>query len=164
MAKNTESSALAEYAPGAVDPAQVKQAYAAILDGVPIPQQADPETMSRAIVERIMQAETFEQVFQPSELEPWREAYLGVPVKVRGFHLNASGFEQGSSVYAVVDLVPLAGESQGEIVTVTCGGRNVLTQLVKALEKGWLDRPVKLVERGTASGFRTLWLVSAELE
>ena len=161
MANETDVATIAgaELAPGAASPEHLQMAYAAILDGVPLPATVDPEVMSRAIIERIMHAETFDEVFRPQELEAWREAYLDVPVKVKGFHLNASGFdESGSAVYAVVDLVT----PDGELDTVTCGGRNVLVQLVKALEKGWLDRPVKMVERPTASGFKTLWLVSPD--
>jgi hypothetical protein len=139
---------------------EVARAYRAILDGEAIA-AADPEAMSRAIVERIMAADTFEEAFRPQTLEPWREAFPDTPVRVLEFHLNPSGFEQGSSVYAVVDLVPLAGPHEGETHTVTCGGRNVLTQLVLALEKGWLDKPVKLTTKGTSEGYTALWLVDA---
>jgi len=140
-------------------PAALKLAYAAILDGDKLPIASDPEAMSRAIVERIMNAETFEEAFQPQELKSWSD-YLDKPVLVRTFKLNNSTFEGegGSSVYAVVDI---ADATTGEIDTVTCGGRNVLTQLVKMLEKGWLDKPVKLIAKQTAEGYQALWLQAA---
>jgi hypothetical protein len=141
--------------------AQIELAYSAIMGDAELPQSNDPEVVSRAIMERILRAETFEEAFKPQELEGWRE-YLGVPVLVRSFHLNPSGFaaEGGAPVYAVVDLT--LGEN-GEAVTVTCGGRNVLMQLVKALEKGWLDKPVKLVAKKTNAdhGGSALWLEAA---
>lgn len=139
-------------------PEQIKQAYAAILDGEAIASYADPEVVSRAIVERIMGAETFDEAFRPQELAAWRDL-LDVPVTVRSFHLNPSGFEgQGSSVYAVVDLVRM---DDGEAATVTCGGRNVLAQLVKMLEMGWLDKPVRMIAKQTAEGYSALWLEAA---
>jgi hypothetical protein len=138
--------------------AQIELAYQAILGDAELPIASDPEAMSRAIVERIMQAETFDDAFKPQNLEAWRE-YLDVPVLVRGFHLNRSSFDgQGAPIYAVVDISRL---DDGELLTVTCGGRNVLTQLVKMLEKGWQENPVKLTGRQTGEGYTALWLEAA---
>ena len=55
-----------------------------------------------------------------------------MPVQVLDFHLNPSGLE-GQTVYAVVELKLLDGSES--VTTVTCGGKNVLMQLVKALPK-----------------------------
>ena len=135
----------------------LEMAYAAILDGEPIPASGDPEVISRAIVERILGAETFEEAFSPQELKGWQEL-VDVPVRVLGFKLNPSTAASGGtgpSVYAVVDLVVL---ETGEQETVTCGGRNVLAQLVKALEKGWLGNPIRLIAKPTAEGNTALWL------
>jgi hypothetical protein len=138
---------------------QVQLAYAAIMGDAELPVASDPEAMSRAIVERIMSADTFDEAFRPQQLESW-QSYLDQPVKVREFHLNRSAFEdgQGAPIYAVVDIELL---SDGEIVTVTCGGRNVLTQLVKMLQKGWQDNPVQLTARKTSEGYTALWLTAA---
>jgi hypothetical protein len=140
-------------------PVEIEQAVAAIMDGQPLPAIGDPEIVSRAILERILAAETFEEAFRPQQLTGWRE-YLDQPVQVRDFRLNRSGYENGSPVYAVVDLTVL---ETGEAVTVTCGGRNVLMQLVRALQKGWLDRPVRLTAKKTAEGFEALWLEDASV-
>ena len=139
--------------------ADIEKAYKAIMDGETVA-VSDPEIVSRAIMERIIGAETFEQAFAEQSLEPWREGLIDEPVLVHGFHLNPSGFEGegSSSVYAVVDLERL---SDAERMTVTCGGRNVLVQLVKMLEKGWLDKPVKLTAKQTREGYTALWLVAA---
>lgn len=146
----------------AASPEQIELAYQAILGDAELPAATDPEVVSRAIMERILAAETFEAAFAAQNLEGWRE-YLDVPVFVQGFHLNRSTYDApGSSpVYAVVDLTLAA---DGEPVTVTCGGRNVLMQLVKMLERGWFDRPVRLVAKQTAAdhGGSALWLESAE--
>lgn len=144
--------------------AEREVAYAAILDGTPIPNAGTDgaAAMSRAIAERILDAETFEDVFSAQDLDAWTN-YINVPVFVKEFHLNPTGYsvEGNPSVYAVVDI---ANAVDGEQRTVTCGGRNVMAQLVKMLEKGWLDRPVKLVSKRTAEGYDALWLQSAETE
>ncbi len=140
--------------------AQLELIAKVIVGEAELPPNADPEAMSRAIMERILAAESFEDVFTQQSLTPWR-SMLDVPVVVRGVHFNRSTIEgEGAPVYAVVDLVDPNGEAQ----TVTCGGRNVLAQLVKGLQEGWLvdeRRPVKLIENKTAAGYGALWLEAA---
>jgi hypothetical protein len=123
-------------------------------DGSGLPPAADAEAMSRAIAERILSAETFEEAFKPQSLDGWANALLEVPVFVQSVHFNRSGIE-GQSIYAVVD-VSLA--SDGKVVTVSCGGKNVLAQLVQMLRMGWTDRPVRIVSKRTAEGYDALWL------
>jgi hypothetical protein len=136
-------------------------AKSAIIDGTPIPNigTGDPMAVSKSIAERIAAADTFEEAFSPQDLDAWTN-YLGIPVLVQDFHLNPTGFlvEGNPSVYAVCDIAKL---EDGEIVTVTCGGRNVLMQLLKMKQRGWSDRPVVLVNKRTAEGYNVLWLESA---
>lgn len=145
------------------DPKEIERAFKVILGDEELPSASDPEIVSRAIVERIMAAETFDETFRPQQLESWQQ-YLDTPVVVRTFHLNRTTFDAsenaGAPVYAVCDLVL----GDGEIVTVTCGGRNVLAQLVKMLQNGWLDNAdyaVKMTAKRTAEGYNALWLVAA---
>lgn len=134
--------------------------FRAVLTGEgDLPQLADPEVISAQIVERILAAETFEDAFEPQEVEAWRD-YLDVPVLVRNVHLNRSGYE-GTSIYAVCEIERVDGEEPQGPFTVTCGGRNVLAQLYKMLEKGWLDKPVKMTAKTTGEGYQALWLVVA---
>lgn len=136
-------------------------AYKAILDGE-LPEgfgaADDAGAMARAIVERIIAAEDFDSVFTQQDLPAWRDTLLDQPVKVIDFHLNKSTVEGGGAIYAVVDVERLA---DGERLTVSCGGRNVLAQLVKMLEKSWFDNPIKMIEKRTAEGYGALWLVKA---
>lgn len=130
----------------------------AILGEGELPQAADPEAMSRAIMERILAADTFEEVFTQQNLTPWRNL-LDRAVVVKDVHFNRSTIEgAGAPVYAVVDLVDV---ETGEAHTVTCGGQNVLAQLVTAIRNGWLDRPVRMIENKTANGYGALWLEAA---
>jgi hypothetical protein len=149
-------------------PEAIALAYGAILGEEQLPEYADPEVISRAIMERIIEAETFEDAFQPQTLVAWREM-LNEPVFVQDFRLNRSSIKDSASpVYAVVDLARADGKNwrdksgkESRVIAVTCGGRNVLVQLVKALEKGWLDKPVKLTSKQTGEGFNVLWLEAA---
>jgi hypothetical protein len=147
--------------------AQLDLAIRAIRDGEALPVASDPEAVSRAIVERILSAESFDEAFKPQQLAAWRD-YLEMPVYVRGFHLNPTALESSEgrtspSVYAIVDIEPV-DERNGAAMTVTCGGRNVLTQLVMMLQHkgdGWMDKPVKMTSRQTSDNFQALWLVAA---
>lgn len=150
-----------------VSPEQIQLAYQ-IIRGEADVQFADPEQMARQIGERIAQGDSFEDVFAtPDErkLPGWADKYMGVPVLVKGLRLNPSQFNDGdsdsgfaSNAYAVVDIVL----PTGEVATVSCGGYNVLHQLVRMVEKGWTDRAVRMTEVPTHNNRTTLWLVRAE--
>lgn len=131
----------------------------AILGRGELPPAADPEAMSQAIMERILGASSFEEAFTQQDLTPWR-SLLEVPVYVRDVHFNRSGYE-GQAVYAVCDL-ELADGSESK-VTVSCGGKNVLAQLVAMLKNGWQGNPVRLIANRTGEGFDALWLEAVEL-
>lgn len=142
---------------------ELEQAIAAIMDGTPLPgAPVDAEAVSRGILERILQAGTYEEIFRPQSLDAWRD-HKGRPAEVNGLHLNQSTYEASeggvtSAVYAVVDVTWL---DDGEVGTVTCGGRNVLMQLVQALRKGLIPgAKVKLVGNRTGEGYEALWLES----
>lgn len=139
--------------------AQLEQVWKAITLDEPLP-AVDPEGMSRLIMERILAAESFEEAFTSQKVPAWRDAYPEKPVKVLSVHFNRSTIEggQGPAVYAIVDLVDLAS---GEQATVSCGGRNVLAQLLKMLKEGWQDNPVRLTSKKTAEGYQVLWLEAA---
>lgn len=138
-------------------------AYKAVLDGE-LPEgfgaAQDAEATSRAIVERIVGSDSFDDVFSPQELPAWRDVLLEKPVKVRDLRLNKSTIEggRGSAVYAVVDVERL---EDGERLQVSTGGRNVLAQLLKMIENGWQEQPVKMIAKRTAEGYDALWLVKA---
>lgn len=138
-------------------PDLVEAAYAAILDGKLPPEVGDPSVTARAIQERIKNAKTFEDAFRPSSLQSWQD-YADKPVIVHSFHLNPSNFE-GQTAYAVVELgIP----ETGEFLTVSTGGGNVLTQLVKAWELGAFPfRAILKVKDTGTPGRVTLWLESA---
>ena len=124
-------------------------AYAAIRDGV-LPEGVivgDSEVTAQAIQDQIRAGKTFDDVFAPQKLKAWQDI-AGEPVLVRRFHLNPStiknetpGKSPSPAVYAVVEMV----RGTGEIELRQCGGGNVLTQLVKAWEHGWLPCRLKIM-------------------
>ena len=141
-----------------VPAAELELAYAAILDGEPLPIEAsDPEQVSRVILERIMQSDSIEAVLTPQSLPAWRDS-LDRPAVVQSFRFNRSSFEQGSSVYIVADL---AWQDTGELEAVSIGGRNVMVQLLRMMQLGALSTPVRLTSRKTGEGYQVLWLEPA---
>lgn len=150
-------------------PQEIELAYRAISDGDVLPEVGDPEAVSRAIMERIRRAESFEEAFAAQKVTPWRQL-LDLPVFIKSFHLNRSTLERQDgqpSVYAIVDIQRADGEpwtSSGReesTLTVSCGGRNVLFQLVRALEMDWFKYPMKLTSKKSSEGFDVLWLEDA---
>jgi hypothetical protein len=83
---------------------------------------------------------------------------LDVPVRVLGFKFNKSTLD-GQAFYAVVELERLDGKDPAKL-TVTCGGRNVMMQLVKSKEKGWLSNPVAMSGTKNADGNQVLRLLA----
>jgi hypothetical protein len=145
-------------------PALLQQVRDAI-DGKGLPPEVgDPEIMARLIRERIRTG-TFDDSMSPSaKLPAWADEYLDRLVVVYGFHMNPSTIENPDDparkgVYAVVE-VGLPGT--GEIVTVSCGGGNVLEQLVKAWEEGRFPFQAVLTGTKTSRGYTTLWLKRPE--
>jgi hypothetical protein len=137
--------------------ADFARAYSAILDNE-VPEgwaSSDPEIVTREILERIMNAETFDDAFVPQEVASWQDM-LDTPVRVIDFKFNKSALEN-QAIYAVVELALVDG---GEVKTVTCGGRNVMMQLVKAKEKGWLGKPVAMTAKKTGDNNTVLWLTA----
>ncbi len=141
----------------AVPKQELELAYAAIMDGEELPvDAADPEVVSRIILQRIAESDSLSAILTPQSLPGWRD-YEDRPVEVQGFRFNRSSFEGGSSIYAVVDLTLL---DSGEQEAVSVGGRNVLVQLVRALQLGEVPFKCKLTSKKTGEGYNVLWLTA----
>lgn len=138
--------------------AELELAVGAIMDGkeVELKGAADPEVISRAILERILKADTFEAIFKPQGLPSFGDS-LERPCMVHGFKFNPSRYQGGSSVYAVVDLT-WDDEESGEVHSVCCGGRNVMMQLLQAMRHNLLPVHVQLISNLTGEGNNAYWL------
>jgi hypothetical protein len=149
-------SDLAERTPAMPEPTPetMEAAYAAVMDGELPPEVGDPTITARAIQERIRNSDSFDDVFKAQSLTPWAEL-IGEVVTVGGFHLNPSTQEGGSAVYAVVSL---RRDGEDDFMPYSCGGANVLTQLLKAWEQGWFPFQASLVSKKTSKNFDTYWI------
>lgn len=117
----------------------------------------DPEEVERNIWERMLNAESAEELFGSTSVMQWGEN-LGVPVLVQDVKFNGSDFADGLGLYAVV-----TGKIGGKTVNLTLGARTPLIQLLIARDKGWLPYKVMLEKsaRPTAKGYFPLNLTPA---
>lgn len=140
-------------------PAEMSQRLGAMLSDAKSRAMEDPEEISRSIVERILKAETFEDVFAPQAVRHAREL-LDVPLVVHGIRFNQSDFEAGFGFYCLVDCTDA---ETGESVVVSVGGRNVMAQLFRADQLGVFPAKLKFTQpaRPTRQGYWPLWLTPA---
>lgn len=141
----------------------IQQAYDAIELGALPPEVGDPKVTANMIARRIREG-TLDASMDPAESLPaWRDLYLDRPVAIYGFHLNPSTIKDSPiGAYAVVELAATDGDDAGDIVTVSCGGRNVLMQLVKALEEKRYPFVGQLTANKTGAGYDALWIKRPE--
>lgn len=119
----------------------------------------DPEETALAIVRQILEAPDAEAVLEMAGTTGARDM-LGVPFRVRALRFMKSSFEEGSPVFAVVDIIR---KDTGESTVMTCGGTNVTAQLARLQQLDALDRDLQIVqtEKPTTAGYYPLWLQSA---
>lgn len=120
------------------------------------PEFEDSEQATRDIVMQILQAEDVDAVLEGANVTPARDL-LGVPLRINGAKAKKSAYEDGATMYVLIDAVNLA---TGEMVKISCGARNVMAQLFRTYQlNGFpLDCRILESERPTAEGFRPLWL------
>jgi|SRR5579859_4809182 len=119
----------------------------------------DPEAAARAIVERILGAETIEEAYGVDEVTHCRDI-LGVPIVILSARWQRSGFEEGAGIYAIIDGVT----KDGQKLTVSCGARTVMAQLVWSMTHNDLPNTFYFEEksRPTSQGFYPIKLVRVD--
>jgi hypothetical protein len=130
----------------------------AIVGGEDLPEASAQQSQS-GIVARILGAAGADAVLDMGEPVKAEELEQ-IPLLVKGVRWMRSTFDEGPGVYAVADAVRIDNEEQ---VKVTCGGVNVMTQLLKLQTMGVLPQKVKIVKasRPTKSGYYPYWLQPA---
>ena len=121
--------------------------------------EATAQQSQAGIVARILAASTLDAILDQGE--PLKAEELAeVPLEVTGVRWMRSTYEEGPNVYAVMDAVRADNE---ERMKVTCGGVNVMTQLLKLQVGQLFPVRVKIVKatRPTKSGFYPYWLQPA---
>ena len=112
---------------------------------------ADPAQFTMMIADRLANAMTPEDLFNPDGTTDW-EAHEGVPMVIGKVWWMPSGMADGLGFYALLEAQPAAG---GPKVLITTGATNVVIQLARAIQMEWLDRPVTMRRspKATAAGY-----------
>jgi hypothetical protein len=131
-----------------------------LVEGVELPELDDPDEIARQIIVRILKADDVEQVLEPAGALGARDL-LGVPLEISAVRWQRSSLDGGPALFALIEAQRL---DEGEPVVVTCGGRNVLAQLLRLAQLSAFPQVVRIVEaeRETSRGYRPLWLVPAQ--
>lgn len=113
---------------------------------------------------RIAEAETMDQVLEPSQTVSGKDLIGFVLSNVAELVFRPSSFKGGVGAYLqfTADITDRAsGETRRE--TVSIGALNVMTQLAKAAVFGELAGPFEIYESApTAKGYTALWLRRAQ--
>lgn len=122
-------------------------------------EERDAEESARAIIARIMFSETVDDVLATSKATHAQDV-LGIAFEISAVKWQRSDHQQGSSCYAVITATDLACDEKRVI---TCGGRNVMTQLLKLSMMKVLPVRARIVktDKPTANGYHPLWLEPA---
>lgn len=118
---------------------------------------ADPAEIQWEVAERLALAQTPEELFGDNGPMGLRE-HLNQPFMIKRVRYLPGRFEQGAGFYALINA---ADPDTGEALLFTSGAMNVLVQLARAEQMGWLDRPVtaREAETPTADGYKPYRLV-----
>lgn len=118
--------------------------------------QLPPEDSVKLIMARILSSPDIESVFRQGRAVGAEEVE-GVPLEIHGLRWTASSYNDGPSVFAVIDATRTDTD---ERVVVTCGSVNVMTQLWRAWTERAFPIRAKVVRsaRPAASGNYPMWL------
>jgi hypothetical protein len=136
---------------------EVFQRFLAAPDDVAV--ELDPDDVSLAIIGRILQAETAEDILGGGGAIHARD-YLLRPFTLTDVRFNRGDFtDNGPGFYALLE----GADPDGVKVIITCGARNVLAQAWRLRDIGALPIQVQLEEseRPTARGYKVMWLAAA---
>lgn len=116
----------------------------------------DPEAVSLAIIDRILNASSLDEILGQPEVTHSAEM-IDVPFELVDVRWSKSGFDSGPGFYAMLEGVTAAN---GDKVTISCSAQTVMAQAFAMKEKGFLPASVVLrrAKTPTASGFYPLHL------
>ena len=120
----------------------------------------DPEVVARRIEQRIIDADSLAALLGNDTVLHARD-YLNTPFQLLKVEWRPSDKNDGLPVYAVLTI----GDTEGEVMPMTCGARSVVLKLAKMDSAGWVDdQPwLKIVQgdKPTEAGNYTLDLQAA---
>jgi hypothetical protein len=110
------------------------------MEGVPLAQE--DEDVQEQIALRIMQAETVDDLLTPSTAEGLRD-WVDKPIVIHDARLRKSNLPDGVGAYLVLDI---EDAKDGKHYVATTGAINVMAQIIKAHNQGWLPMSCKVIE------------------
>lgn len=136
------------------DPAQVAEVLLRVSDA-PIAQPVDPEQAQVDIIRRILSSSGADALAQAQPVKA--RDVLGVPLEIRGVRWMRSAIADSPiGLYALIDATD--GRDGSELL-ITCGGQNVMAQLLVLARDQAFPQTCQIVEAGeTARGYRPMWL------
>lgn len=140
-------------------PGDYTEDLTAILLGDEVPEYDDPEAIQRAIVTRILEAESFDDIFGGQGTISSQEL-LDIPIEVHRCRVMKSSFEDGFGAYMVMDITRL---DTGDSEVLTSGARKIMAQVYIAQRRGFLPAKVKIIEAGRAKQGRSAPLAMTSL-
>lgn len=119
----------------------------------------DPQQIQQAITKAILDAPDLDSLLAPTTTTPAAEV-TGRPLIIRGLRWMKSSFDEGPSVYVIIEAV---ARDTGELLTVSCGALGVMAKLYRATSQGWALPPVIIhkATKATANGYYPLDLIAA---
>lgn len=106
----------------------------------------DPEQIQRAILERLMTAETLEQVLREDETVATK-ALVGKPLRITDCRVMQSSFDGGMGVYLIAEAIDM---DTGELIVINTGATKIVGQLIRIKQQGWFPVEVTVKEVGRA--------------
>lgn len=147
---------LADLAAYFADPEPSPKEIVAWIAGTADMEESDPEDTIRSIMARILSATTTEGILS-GHLVTHAQQILDVPLQVSGVKWQRSRQDGGSTCYAVISATNVDTE---EKLTITCGGRNVMTQLLAFHVHQLYPVRCRITQarKPTENGYYPLWL------
>lgn len=138
---------------------QADDSLLATIEAMGVDLDIDPGDMAEQITKRLLTAESLDDLLSPQEAEK-ADDWIGKAIEVHGGRWMRSDYDEGAPVYLLIDAVDV---ESGERVLITCGARNVMAQVMRMHQQGWLPAKVKITRarRASKAGFFPLWLEPA---
>lgn len=128
----------------------------AFIESMPELIESDADTIAAEMFERIMAAETIEDVLKDQGLTDAVDV-LDMSLRISGVRFNKSTFAEGSGYYAVISARKTV---DNEAVTVGCGAARVVMQLAKLAQlKAYpCVLVIRRADKPSSKGFFPMWM------
>lgn len=87
-----------------------------------------------AIIDEIMESQSLDELLENSEPEDLT-SFVGRVITIREYSVNDSEFQNGAPIYLALKVTD---EETGERRVITTGEQNVMAQVIRAKDAGWL--------------------------